>query len=166
MKTLLLKIHVITGWVLPGAELKNILNDQFHKKIMEEYSELNPDEIEYAFRNKGTGLEDWGKEVNLNLLDKILIPYLDARFAISQNEERLLPVSESIPWNKEDFINKYRSEIEAAFQAMKKGYNPIIHIYFEETLREDGMMLEAENIHEFLVRKLGSNCDNLYVKEN
>jgi uncharacterized protein (DUF433 family) len=47
-----MKIHVITGWVIPvTSELYTILKDQFQKKITEDYGELNPDEIEFAFRS-------------------------------------------------------------------------------------------------------------------
>lgn len=164
-KSLLLKIHVITGWTLPTSDILNILIDQFYKKMCEEYSELNLDEIEYAFRKKGTTLEDWGKEINLNLIDKVFISYLAARYEVSVKEERLLPAPERKPWSSEDIVNQYRFDIETAFQAMKKNYQPIIHIYFEETLRADGMMKEEENINDFFARKLDSGCDNLYVKE-
>lgn len=165
VKNLLLKIHVITGWNLPNAEFKKVLDDQFLKKIMENYSTLNPDEIEFAFRSNGTTTEDWGKEVNLNLLDKILIPYIENRFEISSREEKLLPAPEIKSWTNEDILNKYRSEIEVCYQALRKGYRPIIHIYFEETLRNDDMINEGENIHEFFVRKLNSGTENLYIKE-
>lgn len=166
VKNILLKIHVITGWVLPTSELMNVLIDQFYKKIIEDYSELNPDEIEFAFRNKGTILKDWGKEINLNLIDEILIPYVNSRFEISKKEENLIPVKEDKLWSNEEIINQYRFEIESCFQALRKGYRPLIHKYFEETLRNDGMMNEDENISEFLVRKLNSMVENLYIKEN
>lgn len=85
-KALLLKIHVITGWVIPTGELMTILCDQFAKKLTEDYSVLNPDEIEFAFRSLGLKLEDWGKNLNLNLVDKVLLPYLDERFSVSEKE--------------------------------------------------------------------------------
>lgn len=165
IQNLILKIHVITGWVLPADEIMNILIDQFLKKITEEYLELNPEEVEFAFRNKGTSLKDWGKEINLNLIDEILRDYLEERFSISKKEENLHPSPEPVKWTNEDILNKYRLEIEIAFQAMRKGYRPIIHIYFEETLRGDEMMLEKENINEFFVRKLSDGSNNLYVKD-
>lgn len=165
VKNLLLKIAVITGWPLPNAELKNILINNFFKKISEEYFDLNIDEMEYAFRSKGTVIEDWGKEINLNLLDKVLRPYLENRFELSKIEEKLLPIPERRSWTKEDILNQYRYEIETCFQALRKGYRPIIHIYFEDTLRDDGMLNEGENISEFFVRKLNSGAEHLYIKE-
>lgn len=87
-KALLLKIHVITGWTIPADELLNVLLDQFEKKLIEDYPNLNADEIEFAFRSKGTVIEDWGKTMNLNLLDKVLKPYLEERFYVSMDEEK------------------------------------------------------------------------------
>ena len=73
-KKTLLQIYVITGWTMPSGEIKTILEDQFQKKLLEEYGNLNINEIEHAFRKIGTAVEDWGKEMNLNLVDKVLKP--------------------------------------------------------------------------------------------
>lgn len=162
---LLIKINVITGWSFPlDTETQLVLKDQFFKKLKESYSDVNVEEIEYAFRNN-TSVKDWGKNINLFLIDEVMIPYLDSRFSASVKEESMLPVPEIRPWTNEDILNKYRSEIETCFQALKKGYRPIIHIYFEETLKNDGMLNKDENISEFFVRKLNSNCEHLYVKD-
>lgn len=84
---LLLKIHVITGWVLPTDDgLLNILVDQFEKKLSETYANVNADEVEYAFRNM-SGVKDWGKNMNLSLIDEVMIPYLEKRFEVSRLEE-------------------------------------------------------------------------------
>lgn len=112
-KALLIKIHVITGWVIPeSAEFLNILIDQFQKKLVEDYPELNPDEIEYAFRSKGTVVEDWGKAMNLNLLDKVLIPYRNERFLLSRMEEQVKPPPPMLPApevSDEDFIESVKA---------------------------------------------------------
>ena len=90
-KTLLLKINMITGWNLPEHEaLQNVLYDQFGKKLKEDYYSFNIEEIEYAFRSMGTTVEDWGKTINLNLIDKILIPYLHKRAAVREMESHAL----------------------------------------------------------------------------
>src|SRR5690349_15068007 len=55
VSVLILKINVITGWVLPSNEaVLTVLKDQFYKKLIEDYGSLNTDEIEYAFRQTGT----------------------------------------------------------------------------------------------------------------
>lgn len=89
-KTLLVKIHVITGWSIPASpEYLSVLKDQVTKHLVESYPQLNPEEIEYAFRQHGTSIEDWGKPLNLNLLDKVLSPYMSNRFYVSGTEEKL-----------------------------------------------------------------------------
>jgi len=166
VKSLLLKINVITGWVLPQNEaIMIVLKDQFQKKLIEDYPDLNVEEIEYAFRHSGTSVEDWGKEFNLNLVDKILYPYQQKRFEASELEWRTKPAPDKKPYDPKDVLNQYRSEIETCFQALKKGYRPIIHIYFEETLRDDGLLNEGENINEFFVRVLRNGTEKLYIKE-
>jgi hypothetical protein len=85
---LLLKIHAITGWTIPEKKILTVLVDQFRKKILESYPNCNPDEIEYAFRQTGTTVKDWGKSMNLSLIDEVMIPYLEKRFAISRIEEQ------------------------------------------------------------------------------
>lgn len=86
---ILLKIHVITGWVVPADEtFLDILLDQFKKKLAESYSNVNMDEIEYAFRVYGTEVKDWGKAMNLSLIDEVMIPYLDKRSEVSRIEEQ------------------------------------------------------------------------------
>jgi hypothetical protein len=85
---LLLKIHAITGWTIPEKKILAILVDQFRKKILESYPTCNPDEIEFAFRSEGTKVKDWGKSMNLSLIDEVMIPYLSKRFEISRVEEQ------------------------------------------------------------------------------
>ena len=84
----LLKIHVITGWVVPQAELMDVLIDQMSKFLQEKYPLVNPDEVEYAFRTFGTTVKDWGKQLNLSLIDEVLIPYLEQRREISDKEQQ------------------------------------------------------------------------------
>lgn len=87
-KALLIKIHVITGWTIVDDEsMMSILVDQFQKKMVESYANVNPDEIEFAFRNNTT-VKDWGKAMNLSLIDQVMIPYLDRRFQLSAIEEQ------------------------------------------------------------------------------
>lgn len=85
---LLAKINAITGWIVPDLTL-DILIDQFRKKLVESYGDCNPEEIEFAFRNYGTVIKDWGKQMNLSLIDEVMIPYLSRRSEVSQHEEVL-----------------------------------------------------------------------------
>jgi len=88
-KVLLLKIHAITGWTLPVSEMMTIFIDQMQKKMQESYRNVTAEEIEYAFRNRGLDIKDWGKELNLTMIDEIMLPYLTTRSELSKFEEHL-----------------------------------------------------------------------------
>lgn len=88
VRALLIQIHVITGWTFPAdKEFQDVLRNQFGKKLIEAYPNLNCDEIEYAFRNYPA--KDWGKNINLNLIDEVIQPYLTKRWELSQLEDAL-----------------------------------------------------------------------------
>lgn len=87
-KALLLRIHIITGWTIPANEFMNILVDQLCKKLLESYANVNTDEIEHAFRTRGTSVKDWGKAMNLSLFDEVMTPYLNDRYEVSKLEEQ------------------------------------------------------------------------------
>ena len=55
----LMIISVITGWTIPNpGPMLDILADQFEKKMSEAYENINLEEVEYAFRNKGLDIKD------------------------------------------------------------------------------------------------------------
>lgn len=84
---LLIKISIITGWSIPEQkEIKNVLYEQFGKKLVEDYGSLNVQEIEYAVRSYGTSIKDWGKSINLSLIDQAIEPYLLRRAEIRKLE--------------------------------------------------------------------------------
>lgn len=86
---LLIKINVIVGWTIPVSDLLEILAEQFEKKLSESYANVNADEFEYAFRNRGLDVKDWGKALNLTMIDEVMIPYLEQRYDLSVAEESL-----------------------------------------------------------------------------
>lgn len=89
--SIILKIHVITGWTIPASDrLLDVIVNQFEKKLNEKYRNVNAEEIEYAFRNRGLEIKDWGKELNLTMIDEVMLPYLNHRFELSRAEESLL----------------------------------------------------------------------------
>ncbi len=88
--SVILKISAITGWTIPATDqVLDILIDQFEKKLNESYRNVNEPEVEYAFRNRGIDVKDWGKALNLTMIDEVLIPYLETRFELSRAEESL-----------------------------------------------------------------------------
>jgi len=131
---LLAKIHVITGWIVPENELMNILVDQFEKKLYESYPTVNPDEVEFAFRTEGTKVKDWGKSMNLSLIDEVMYPYLSKRFELSKLEEQVKTKKSMYVEIKENLsdvtMNSWWEYIED--QVRNKGYKldfiPI-HLY-------------------------------------
>lgn len=97
VQLLLFKLSVITGWKLPEDEsYLTVLVDQFVKKIKEDYSVLNTEEVEHAFR-KNTQVKDWGKAFNLSLIDQVLIPYINQRREIKEFVERLPQTERLLP---------------------------------------------------------------------
>ena len=87
-KFALLKINVITGWKLPEGDILKILIGQFIKFMLESYPTMNADELEFAFRNKDGRVKDWGKEINLSMLDEVLTPYMGKRATLSEMERQ------------------------------------------------------------------------------
>lgn len=166
-KTLLLKIHVITGWTIPDSDLLVILVDQFQKKLVESYPDMNTDEIEYAFRQSGTTVKDWGKAMNLSLIDEVLIPYLGERKTLSHTlEERKQPPPEQVILNQKQLDDIVRHDIENYFQRCRNGQVPYgMPEYFKDILVKDGLLKSEDNLTTFFVERLGKGIENIYVKE-
>ena len=89
VKQLLIKISIITGWKLyDDAMEQRILEQQLMLKLNESYANTNPAEIEYAFRN--SFVKDWGKAINLSLIDEVMQQYLSQRAEASRLEEQVM----------------------------------------------------------------------------
>lgn len=160
----LLKIHVITGWTIPTNKIMEVLIDQFIKKIKEGYSDTNPEEWEYAFRNYGTTVKDWGKSMNLSLIDEVMIPYLSDRKHLSHEvEERKEPPPMKI-LNDFELDNLRRQWTEEFYQRLKAGAVENIPQYCQEILSKDGFIGEGETLVGFFVRVLGEKRKALYER--
>lgn len=159
---LLITISLITGWSLPEEDTHlQILIDQLSLKLKEGYSNLNVDEIEYSFRNYP--VKDWGKNLNLNLIDEVMEGYREKRSEVSRMEEsKAAPVEQTI-YSEDDIKNFRRIEINEAFKNIKKGYKPLVHKYFEEVLKEDELLREGESFADFVIRRFQS--ENIYIKQ-
>ena len=96
-KEVLLRVHVIAGWTMPADELMFILIDEFAKKIVESYPNVTIEEISYAFRSGGHNVKEWGKALNISLIDEVMIPYLEKRFELSKVEEQKVKQIEHKP---------------------------------------------------------------------
>lgn len=126
-KRLLLKIHVITGWSIPADEIMLLFQEQFEKKVAEDYGSLNADEIEFAFRSESMSAQDWGKQMNLQLIDSVLAKYMTNRRLLSEVEEKVKErPAESFEqkmwrlWSLQKVINKLPSTIKRVKQWRRK----------------------------------------------
>lgn len=165
-KALLIKIHVITGWTIPNSpELMNILVDQFVKTLAEKYPGLNMDEIEYAFRQHGTTIEDWGKAMNLNLIDSVLIPYVNYRFNISQDEEKVKSGKQNPPqkiFTQEELDNGAREDAERQYQLFLKGHDLKGLSITKCILEKDGLLKDNETVWDYFRRMATKLHQNIY----
>ena len=163
----MIKIHVITGWNLPTDEMiETVLIDQLTKKLQEEYDDLNVDEIEFAFRQSGTTIKDWGKSMNLSMVDKVLRPYLHQRFEASRVEERLAPPQQT-NYTPEQLDNFHRRYVEEFYQRCLRGITPPNDLpdFYKAIMVKDGIMEEADNIHEVFAHMINNQRKNIYIKQ-
>lgn len=164
---LLIKIHIITGWQIPPEEIMFVLVEQWQKKIFESYTALNPEEIEHAFRMHGTQVEDFGKSLNLNLIDKVLLPYINQRFKISE-DERKVREKEYIPaikiFSQQELDDSAREDAERQYQMFLRGYTLRGVELIRAILLADEMIKPLEPITEFFKRKAEAGCEHIYIK--
>lgn len=135
---ILLKIHAITGWTIPASQLMDILIEQFELKLSESYSNVNSDEVEYAFRNRGIDVKDWGKAMNLGMIDEVMIPYLENRFEVSKTEESLkkpLMIEESKALSDEEI-----AEWICDWKIMEKINIELIPLMFYDFITSKGIL--------------------------
>jgi hypothetical protein len=142
-KIAIFKIGVITGWQAPVQEQLEVLIDQFTKKLREGYSNVNADELEFAFRSNST-VKDWGKSMNLALIDEVMAPYLEARHSISRIEE----TANKPPQKAIEDIKMTDSELlTATFETYKilPNYNFIPESVYAYLVGAGKLVLDTEN---------------------
>jgi hypothetical protein len=62
--------------------------DEFSQKVVESYPDVTKEEICFAFRSGASQVKEWGKALNIGLIDEVMIPYLEKRREISKIEEQ------------------------------------------------------------------------------
>lgn len=160
---LILKIHVIAGWNVPEKELKNILVDQFTKKIKERYTNVNAEEIDYAFRHNTT-VKDWGKSINLVLIDEVLGEYLEKRSQVSQLEEKYKNKELPPPVKEEDVLSDedYISANKAVYRLT--GNAGLVSVRCFNILLKNGCIKRAEGKERERITKISRS--NFFAIEN
>lgn len=152
VKALLLRVNVITGWTLPeDVEFRSILYDQVGKKLVQDYHNVNSDEIEYAFRLRAHLVEDYGKGFTLAGFCKVVNPYLSERATASELEmahksrNAWVDLRTSVDW---------RGQIEENYQHFILGspfYQRDVHPFVYDQLEEDGFI--ERGAYKFQFRK-------------
>lgn len=163
-KATLLKIHVITGWTIPKDDLMKILLDQFIKKLVESYPNVNPVEMEYAFRNYGTTVKDWGKSMNLALIDEVMIPYMADRKHLSHEVEERKETPPMTVYTDEQLDNFHREWTEEFYQRIRKGSVEDVPDYSRKILTKDGLIKNGGEADLFFVNRLNKGIENVYKK--
>lgn len=158
-KATLIRISVITGWQLPEGKQLSVLVDQVSKHFQEKYANVNTDEIEFAFRENAADVKDWGKQINLLLLDEVMIPYLrnrtrivkqigDAEFAAGL-EKKLEDTKEDLSdVAMKDWLEDVRAKIKA--NQMMIDFAPLLLYDWAE--KKGLLKLSNTEKHEYLRR--------------
>lgn len=123
-----------------------VLRDEFRKLLKEQYGEMNTDEIEFAFRERSHTVEDWGKNMNLGLINRILKPYLYDRQDISQAEAGM---KKDDTYTQEASINWWREQIQLSYNQYLKGEEPYIHWYMFDVAVQDKMIEFTGKVPEY-----------------
>jgi hypothetical protein len=164
----IMRIHIITGWTLPDNETySEILNEEFTLKLKESFSNLNFQEVVFAFRRLGVGVKDWGKSMNLDLICEVLVNYISERERLSFEEEKLKHQPEQKTYTAEELDNMHRADVEAFYQRCLKGIIPPNELptYYLNILIKDGYMADgSDDLHGFFAYWIGKGYKNIYLK--
>jgi hypothetical protein len=164
------RIHVITGWVIPeDADYIKILSEELLLKLKEDFSDLNFDEIAFAFRKNGVVVKDWGKAMNLELVVQVLSEYVADRERISGIEERLKSKPVQRIYTQEELDNLHRQDVEAFYQRCLNGVMPPAELpeYYKSILVKDGLLhQESDDLHAFFAYMIERGYEKIYVKEH
>lgn len=164
---LLIRIHAITGWNIPEHEdYLNPLVSEFTKLLMESYKDLNPEEIAYAVRNYGLEVKDWGKNMNLSLIDKPISEYRRVRKCLSDMEEKKQVPAVAYKPGEQELVSMRRQVIEERYQAYLQGQTgfelqPVNGI---ETLSADNFC--EGDLHKMFIDNAIERIKSALVKEH
>lgn len=127
----LFKICVITGWQLPDSpNFQTALEGEFAKYCAEKLSDLTPEEIAFAMRNYALEVKDWGKYVNLQLINEPINAYRSARAEASRFEEQKRTVTQEIEGPKDtDWSDTWEKLIKGEITGIYADLVPYPSIY-------------------------------------
>jgi hypothetical protein len=123
----LIRLSVITGWIMPSDDIQDILFDEFKRKIIDCYGNMNIHELMWAIRYCSKHVNNWGKELNLVLIDEILDIYLGKRREVSNIEEHKKKPQPMIEEQKELTEEQYQEFYDAVkAQSLKAEFVPVM----------------------------------------
>ena len=162
------RIHVITGWTIPEDESYiKILAEEFKAKLVEDFPNINFEEITHAFRKNGLGVKDWCKIMNLQMIFEVLDEYMTERRKASEKEERLKNKPVQKIYTLDELEDFQRGHIEAFYQRCLKGVLPPSELpeYFLPILVKDGLIsAESNDLHAFFADRINEGYKNIYLK--
>lgn len=150
----------------PDEEEKMVLIDH----IQRNFAGHTGEEIKLSFDMAMLGLlsADANCYENFSCLyfSNIINAYREwAKQAYRNVEKVIINPLEQIIYSDEQILNERRREIELSYQAIRVGYYPLLHVYFEEVLRFDGLIKNDETVSEFFVKLLQLKVENIYKKQ-
>lgn len=162
------RIHIITGWNIPDDKsYTRILVEELSTKLKEDFTNMNFQEVVYAFRKNGLGIKDWGKNMNLDLICEVLTQYCDERRRISAQEERFTHEPEQRIYTTEEIENMFREDVEAFYQRCLRGVTPpaVLPDYYKDILVKDKLIHPDSDLHAFFSHCINSGQRNIYIKQ-
>lgn len=162
---MIFQIGVVTGWQLPDSQLyKDKIREQLKRKCKESYSDLNFHEIEFAFRQYGSQVEDWGKAMNLSLIDKVINLYRADREVVSLIEEQKYKPVQKI-FTQDELDNFSREDAQRQYGLFLRGYELINPELNKDILIKDGLIKEGETVIGFFASMAEKNKPAIYQRQ-
>lgn len=131
------RICIFTGWPVPvGKASIDLLVDELALYLLEKFPTINVNEIAAAFRQYSSEVNNWGKAVNIILIEQVLYPYMNARreasllVELKPKEQPLLAMPEETPEEK----------IAFAYDHWKRTKTIELTVNVYKELRETGKM--------------------------
>jgi hypothetical protein len=150
---LMIRIQAAMGWNLPDSDMTmTALTNEFRQYVIESCSDMTPEEVAYSIRTYGVGVKEWGKNLNLALIDQCVTEYRNERSRLSEVERMAsqtqgVAEKESLGAGPVDWSDKWIEVLESA----KNGQinKVIIPAVLYDWLESRGMVKgeETENIY-------------------
>jgi hypothetical protein len=131
VKATLMRINAITGWNLPTGPSLQILINETSEYLLQNCADMNPEEIAYAVRNFSGESKDWGKNLNIPLIDESVQKYRFSRAEVSEKENKARiaiqePQKEEKKEELADWSDSWQSILKVAETGGIKELNEIV----------------------------------------